>query len=311
MRPGHPRVQLLLAATAAFQLAAGPCLARGAPGDPWERMNRGFFAIESGLDRTVVGPLAYVYSKLPKLLRKALRNFSRNLGEPVVFANDMLQGHVATAAGTVARFTLNSTAGIGGIADVAKKGGLPHHDNDFGMTLGRAGAHPGPYLFLPLFGPSTVRDVFGSAADIGLDPLTYARFRGRSAIQITTTVVDGIDRRVEAQQELMTVVQTSTDPYATIRSYYLQNREAQIRGKPADNIGELPSFDEPATPAAPLLPGATPPMPQDQTVPAAPASPDVPPPPALPASPPPAESPLPPAQPAPSPALPPQPSPSP
>ena len=249
---------------------AGPCRAAD-PSDPLEGMNRRFFGVEEVLDRHLLGPLSRGFGALPSPFRTALRNFSRNLDEPVVFVNDMLQGRVKQATGTVARIVVNTTFGLGGVLDVAKKNHLPHHDNDFGMTLGRWGAEPGAYLFIPLIGPSTFRDAFGRAADIGLNPLTYARYPGKTEISIVTVIFDGLDARLDAEQELETILQTSTDPYATVRSYYLQSRQAEITGKAVD-IESLPDFDTPST----ASPASTPPggrAPTSQPQPAAPMAP--------------------------------------
>jgi phospholipid-binding lipoprotein MlaA len=223
-------------------------------------MNRRFFAIEEALDRHFIGPAASAFGKTPSPFRVGLRNFALNLEEPVVFVNDILQGRPGQAARTLARLTVDTTFGLGGLIDVAKKNHLPHRDNGFGTTLGRWGAAPGPYLFLPLVGPSTLRDAFGGVADIGLNPLTYVRYPGKTPISITAAVVDGLSDRSDAQQDLQTIRQTSTDPYATLRSYYLQNREAEIHGGAAVNLDTLPDFDLPAL-TAPAAPTSPPPPP--------------------------------------------------
>lgn len=259
MRPSRARTPnacaLFACAVFAGGMAAGPCRA-AAPGDPWEGFNRHMFNLEEGLDRHVFGPVSHGYGSAPSGIRSALRNWARNLNEPVIFANDMLQGHVATAAGTVCRFVINSTVGIAGFVDVAGHNGLPRHDNSFGTTLGRWGAGPGPYLFLPLAGPTTVRDGFGKVVDIALDPITWIRFEGRTEIGISATVINGLSERVEGAQDLAHIRETSTDPYATLRSFYLQNRQSEITGKSVD-INALPDFDTP-TPASPP-PSTTPP----------------------------------------------------
>jgi len=271
-RQGSLRLMLALAACA--QLVAAPALAQAEPHDPFEKTNRGLFAFNQGLDRAILRPLALAYGTLPKPLRKGLRNITRNLTEPVVFANDMLQARPKKAARTVGRFTLNSTFGVAGLVDVAKHSGLPRRDNDFGLTLGRWGAGPGPYLFLPLLGPSSVRDGLGGAVDIALDPLTWARYRNKLAFQTTRTVTSGLNRRYEADRDIQAVYETSTDPYATIRSFYLQQRESLIRG--SGDVGALPDFDAPAEPAAApdaAQPLAPPPSPAAQPAPAAPPTP--------------------------------------
>lgn len=255
LRSQAPRLLLLGAACTA---AATPCRAAGDPADPWEGMNRRFFAIEEALDRHFIGPAASAFGKTPSPLRGGLRNFGLNLEEPVVFVNDILQGRPGQAARTLARLAIDTTFGLAGVIDVAKRNHLPHHDNGFGTTLGRWGAAPGPYLFLPLLGPSTLRDAFGGVADIGLNPLTYARYPGKTAISITTAAIDGLSDRREAEQDLQAIRQTSTDPYATLRSYYLQNREAEIRGRAAVNLDTLPDFDLPALTPPPPPPAPSP-----------------------------------------------------
>jgi phospholipid-binding lipoprotein MlaA len=138
----------------------------------------------------------------------------------------------------------NTVFGIGGLADVAVKQGLPHRDNDFGVTMGRWGVRPGPYLFLPFVGPSDLRDAIGMGADVALNPLTYIRFPGRITTEISTTVIGGLDSRVRSEGDLEAVTGDAADPYATIRSLYLQQREAMVRGE--DAAPDLAPIDDPA-----------------------------------------------------------------
>jgi phospholipid-binding lipoprotein MlaA len=236
-----------MTAVAAVTLAVGPVHARSAPDDPWEHSNRRFFAIEESLDRHLFGPVSSSYGKSPWFFRDGLRNFSHNLNEPVVFVNDLLQVRPVQAARTLTRFVLNSTVGIAGIVDVAKQNHLRYRENSFGTTLGRWGVGPGPYIFLPLVGPTTLRDGFGSLADIGLNPLNYIKYPDRTEIGIATTIIAGLSDRTDAQQDIQTIRQTSTDPYATLRSFYLQKRAAEIAGK-SISIDALPDFDTPAPP---------------------------------------------------------------
>jgi phospholipid-binding lipoprotein MlaA len=257
MRWVQSRALRLLLLGIACSAVAAPCRAAGDPADPFEGMNRRFFAIEEALDRHAFGPAARGFSRAPSPLRDGLRNFSRNLEEPVIFVNDILQGRPGQAAHTLARLALNTTFGLGGFIDVAKKNHLPHRPNGFGTTLGRWGAGPGPYLFLPLVGPSTLRDAFGGLADAGLNPLSYARYRGKVELSIAVTVIDGLGDRSDAEQDLDTIRRTSTDPYATLRSYYLQNRQAEIHGG-AVNVDTLPDLDI----SPPTGPSASPPKPQ-------------------------------------------------
>jgi len=262
MPPSRPRLPLLLVATTALALA-GPARAERDPADPWEPMNRTFFNLQEGLDKGFIARIAHGFGRAPLPFRAGLINFGHNLGEPTTFVNDVLQARPAAAARTLTRFLVNSTIGIGGLFDVAGHNHLPRHENGFGTTLGRWGFKPGPYLFLPLIGPSTFRDTLGDVGDIWVNPLTYSRYPHKAVIGITTSIVDGLGKRVESDQDLETIRATSTDPYASLRSFYLQNRQAEITGK-AVTIENLPDFDEPApgakpgTPPAPK-PDATPP----------------------------------------------------
>jgi phospholipid-binding lipoprotein MlaA len=240
---------------AALALTAGSAFAQTptAPAnpDPWERTNRKFYNFHQSIDRAALRPAALGYRKaVPSPLRTGLRNAISNVGEPVVFANDVLQLRFGRAARTFTRFVGNSTIGIGGFVDIAGKTGLPHRDNGFGATLARYGAKPGPYLFIPLAGPSTRRDAFGAVVDIFTDPFTWVRFPGRFAMNTTRIVVGGLDKRAEFDQQLETINATATDPYATLRSLYLQNRQATLDGGEV-NVEALPDFDDPGAGAAP------------------------------------------------------------
>ena len=232
-------------------------------GDPFEGINRQGYAIHQFLDRTFLRPAAKLYQALiPSPIRTGLRHVISNMGEPGVAANDLLQGHPVRAGKTLTRFAANTTVGIGGLFDVSTPAGLPHHDNGFGDTLGRYGAGPGPYLFVPLLGPTTVREILGQAADIVTDPLVWAQFRQRTLIIDTRAVVDGLDAREQADAQLKAIDAMSTDSYATLRSLYLQNRAAEIidvtTGGAAAPEPVLPDFDDPASAPPPVV---TPPSP--------------------------------------------------
>lgn len=264
MPSSRARVQLLLISAMAFQLCAAPAFAQSAePYDPWEGFNRRMYSIQDVLDRHFFGPLARSYGKAPSKIRGSLSNFASNLSEPLVFVNDILQGHIPTAARTFARFTMNTTVGIVGLRDVASHNHLPHHDNGFGTTMGRWGAQPGPYVFLPFIGPSDFRDTVGSIANIFVNPFYYVRFTGKTEIGVSTGILNGLNARLEAEQALANIQATSTDPYATLRSYFLQNRAAAIAGNPSVPL-ELPAFDIPmdettTTPEGSAAPSGSPP----------------------------------------------------
>ena len=251
-----------LASAVALALLA-PAARAATPEDPWEGMNRGAYALHQALDHTIFGKLASLFKVIPGPVRTVIRNIINTLREPGVAANDLLQGHPKVAARTVARFVGNSTFGLAGMFDFASKEGLPHHDNSFADTFGRWGAGPGPYLFVPLIGPSTVRDMTGSLADIATDPFTWVTFTHRWMAQDARTVAAGLDQRAEADDQLKAIDSMSTDPYASLRSLYLQNRAAIIASPPGATpeapLSQLPDFDTPGQGAAPApIPPETP-----------------------------------------------------
>jgi phospholipid-binding lipoprotein MlaA len=228
--------------------------------DPLERSNRAFFRFNLFLDRVLIRPIAVGYKRIaPRPIRQGVHNIIENLSLPVVFLNDVLQIHPKAAATIFSRFALNSTIGVVGVFDVATGFGAPHHDDGFGDTLGRYHTPPGPYLYVPVLGPSTVRDAFGRIIDALSDPLTWSRFPGDTRISVGRTVGAGLYARGAADKDLKTLYDTATDPYAYLRSVYLQNRQSEVQGGQV-NLNKLPDFDEePATPvgAAPAHAGPT------------------------------------------------------
>lgn len=223
-------------------------------GDPLEGFNRAMFSIHQFLDRIAFRPIAMVYKAVfPKPLRTGIRHVFSNVGEPLVFANDVLQLKPKRAIKTVGRFLVNSTIGIGGVLDVAKTSefNLPHHDNSFGNTLGHYGLGPGPYIFLPLVGPSDFRD-FGAGIAQGQ---TYAFTIGtpfdRAEYRVSEAVLTGLDMRVEADGALKALLGGAVDPYATLRSAYLQDRAVSIAETHGAKAAAASALDDPLTdPAA-------------------------------------------------------------
>ncbi len=215
---------------------AAPDIVIPAPGDPHERFNRRMFRRYQKLDRGLLRPAALGYKHVvPRPLRTGIRHFFSNLTEPVVFLNFLLQGKVGKAIETLGRFVTNSTVGIGGLVDVAKSPGinLPHRPNGFGDTLGFYGVKPGAYLFLPLIGPTTVRDLFGGqvvdgAVNGALFPLVIGKPFDKLYFQIPRAVLTGLDERAQADDDLKALLSDAVDPYATLRSVYLQDRAAEI-----------------------------------------------------------------------------------
>lgn len=255
---------------------------RHAKGDSLEGFNRAMFSVHQVLDRIFFRPVSMAYKKIvPKVVRKGIRHFFSNIGEPLVFANDVLQLKPKRAVKTFGRFLVNSTVGIGGLLDVAKTRDfrLPHRDNSFGDTLGHYGVGPGPYLFLPLVGPSTLRDFSAGMAQGQVLPVTIDVPFGRAEYRISQGVLTGLDLRAESDDALKALLGSAIDPYATLRSAYLQDRAATIADtrsgdapqatNPLDdpltdpaagpaNAAPAPVDDFPVDPAPPTEPAPTP-----------------------------------------------------
>jgi phospholipid-binding lipoprotein MlaA len=198
--------------------------------DPLEVPNRFIFAMNQTLDVAIIRPIAVLYRDLvPEYLRERVHLFLRNLGEPVTLANDLLQGEWDRAGTTADRFLLNSTGGVLGFWDVATDLGHPYHDEDFGQTLGVHGVGEGPYLVLPILGPSNLRDATGKVVDIFLDPFTYiADETGKEEWQLYRFALDGLDFRTRNLETLDEIERDALDFYARLRSLYRQRREALI-----------------------------------------------------------------------------------
>ena len=203
-----------------------------APGDPFERFNRKNYARQQTFDRHVFRPAALGYKHVvPHPVRVALRHFFSNLGEPIVFLNYMLQLKPGKAIETVARFAINSTIGLAGTIDLAKAPtiGLPHRPNGFANTMGYYGVKPGPYLFLPFVGPTTLRDLFGNGVDGAVEAPTVGVPFDQLYYQLPHAVIPGLDLRAESDSDLQALLAGAVDPYATLRSVYLQDRAGEIR----------------------------------------------------------------------------------
>jgi len=227
--------------------AATPVVTRD--NDPYEAFNRKSFAFSLKLDRAVVGPLARVSAGLtPAPVVKALHNILVNLSEPVVILNDLLQFRPERALKATTRLAINSSFGLVGALDVAAKGGIAHEDNGFGDTLGRYGVKPGPYLFVPVLGPSDFRDLIGRGVDQLSTPLFYLSFPYNTAVNGVLPVIGGLDERAAAGPQIKALLSDAADPYATLRSTYMQSREAEIRGDSA--LPPLPDIEADPAPAS-------------------------------------------------------------
>jgi phospholipid-binding lipoprotein MlaA len=216
--------------------------------DPWEKTNRGLFLVGGALDVVVIRPVSIFYKHAaPRPAREGVHNVVVNLGEPVNFVNRVLQLRPGAAANTLGRFAVNSTVGLAGIFDVASGAGLPEQGTNFGQTMSRYGVGQGPYLFLPIFGPSSVRDATGRVVDTVLDPLNWLSFRDDTYFFASRAVAGGVDARVQADPALRYIQQTATDSYAALRSAYLQNANFMAGGGKVD-VKSLPDFGpEPAS----------------------------------------------------------------
>lgn len=194
--------------------------------DPFEEFNRAVFKINDITDHYLIGPIARAYGNVtPEPVKRSLKRALQNLGAPVRFANDILQGEASNASTTLGRFFINSTVGLAGLFDLADDIGLEYHESDFGETLHQYGVDSGPYLVLPLFGPSTVRDSVGFAVDFVMNPFTHVL---PTDANLAIGLSESIIMREAYNNKIETLRDTSIDPYATFRSIYVQQREAQL-----------------------------------------------------------------------------------
>ena len=245
-------VLALMVATASLSGCASPPDASdpdavadyNATNDPLEPTNRVIYEINDGLDVVILRPLALVYRNVvPQQARQGVRNVLDNLASPVVLANDMMQGKPKRAGDTFMRLVINSTLGAAGLFDVATGLGYPRHSADFGMTLAVWGAGEGPYLFLPVFGPSNPRDAVGRAGDIAMDPLAWiGQGSTVDALGYSRTGLNVVDTRSRFLDDLDRMKAQALDPYATLRSLYRQNRRATIKEVIADDRGTADAY---------------------------------------------------------------------
>ena len=300
------RLLVPLIGTALLSACATPGQYQLAERDPLEKFNRGVWGVNRAADKVVIKPATQVYRAVaPRPVRQGVSNIFANLGEPWSFVNNVLQGKPNRAGRNFARFLVNSTIGVAGLWDPASKMGIRSAPEDFGQTLGVWGVNGGPYLVLPLLGPSTLRDGIGSGVAAYADPVKIAinqadinvwYKRGYLATYIISTRSDLIESGGDA------FLETSLDPYAAARSAYLQLRTAAIRDdddsgaggtelpggapaangvpSPAGNAATMPSSaaplpgDEPASPQPSAAPSqSSAPLPGDDTPAPAPAAP--------------------------------------
>jgi phospholipid-binding lipoprotein MlaA len=206
--------------------------------DPFEDTNRAIFDFNQFVDRNALVPVAKAYrTVLPDPIRAAVRDFLYNLRAPLIFVNDTLQGDFNRAGETLARFALNSTIGMAGFVDVAGRWGIPYHEQDLGVTFGVWGVPEGPYIVVPVLGPSDPRDLVGQVGESFGDPwnlLVTGNPWTLYWIPFVRGGVSGIDQRSRYIETLADIERTSLDYYATIRSLYRQRRAALIRHEQKD-----------------------------------------------------------------------------
>lgn len=200
------------------------------PGDPLEQINITSFKAVQAVDAALVEPVAKAYNKgLPRPVRQGLRNVFSNLREPVVFIAYMLELKPGKAAETAGRFLVNSTIGVAGLMDVAKRKpfNLPHHTNGLANVLGYYGVGPGPYFYLPIIGPTTLRDLVGDTVDNLATPLILGSPFNKPKVAIPMTVLYQLGERAAFDDEIGRI-REDDNPYATYRDLYLRQREAEI-----------------------------------------------------------------------------------
>lgn len=229
-------VKSLLSALLVTTLLAGCATAPNAEvSDPIEGVNRGIFKFNNVVDNVILEPAAKGYkAAVPKRARVGVRNVLHNLKSPTIIANDVLQGNFTGAGNDLTRFLANTLLGFGGLVDVAGSEGVKYKEEDFGQTLAVWGAGNGPYLMLPLLGPSTLRDTTGLVVDSYTDPLNmWLKNTDRDGAFYTRVAVSTVDKREELLDVLADLKKNSVDHYAALRSAYVQRRAALVNDKAA------------------------------------------------------------------------------
>lgn len=216
------------------------------PADPLESMNRGIYSFNEGLDEAVFKPVATAYQAVtPRVARAGVTNFFDNLGDAWSFVNNLLQGQGEGAYNSMVRFSVNSVLGIGGLFDIASEAGIERKKQDFGQTLGRWGVPTGPYLVLPFWGPSTVRDTGGMVVDaFGYPANTIDDVRWRNSLYALRVV----NRRADLLKAGDVLDSVALDKYSLVRDVYLRSRiggaasgsEGRLENYDDDNAGKLP-----------------------------------------------------------------------
>jgi phospholipid-binding lipoprotein MlaA len=217
--------------------------------DPLEPMNRAIFSFNDFLDTILIKPVAQAYRfTIPQPGRNMIRHFLDNLNEPVIFADDVMQLDFHRANITAGRFLANTTFGIGGLFDIASSGPpsgrLEEQTGDFGQTLYHYGVPSGPYLVLPILGPSNPRDAVGMGVDTEMDPFSWLAFHfGHNGANWYRFAAEGIDERSRHIEDLDSLKKNSIDFYAQLRSLTRQHRAAELNNGMAPPVKGLDSLD--------------------------------------------------------------------
>jgi phospholipid-binding lipoprotein MlaA len=207
------------------------------PRDPIEGFNRASYKFNDALDRALLKPAAKGYKAVtPDFVESGVTNFFSNLAQPTVIINDLLQGKFKASLNDTGRFLVNTTVGIGGLFDPASAAGLDRNDEDFGQTLGKWGVPSGAYLMVPFFGPSTVRDSFGTGVDVFTNPVRYVDDTG---VRYGLAGLDLIDSRAR-RLPLDDTINQAYDKYTFIKNAFLQQREYAVK----DGNVAAPKFDD-------------------------------------------------------------------
>ncbi|SAL01472.1 lipoprotein [Caballeronia fortuita] len=228
-------------------------------GDPFERYNRTMFTINDTVDQYALKPVAkgYVWA-VPEPVRNSVTNFFSNIGDVYIAANNLMQLKIADGVSDIMRVAINTVFGVGGLFDVATLAKLPKHAGDFGLTLGHYGVPSGPYVVLPLLGPSTVRDSAGLVVDYFGNPLTYV---SPDSVSWALYGVNLINVRANLLGATDVLADAALDKYSFVRNAYLQRRQYLITGGDgnAPDYGEapLPNYGDDGAEGAPASPSAT------------------------------------------------------
>jgi len=211
---------------------ATPMADRSDPRDPYENLNRKVFVVNQVFDQVLLKPVSKGYSNYaPDFIQTTIGNFFGNLADVWTAVNNFLQGKPREGIQDTGRVAVNTVFGVAGLADVATKLGLPKHQEDFGQTLGVWGVKPGPYVMLPLFGPSTMRDALAKPLDLYADPLNLST---RSDVEYSLRAVRLVDDRARLLPTTDMIEKVALDPYQFVRDAHFQRREAKVNDANSD-----------------------------------------------------------------------------